>query len=89
MAAFAWSERRMLENLDKAVIMLDNFNPERCKNISDELSEMGLREHVWLEASGGITLDDLENWRECGLDVLSTSTINRGTTPLDLTMLIV
>ncbi len=89
MAAFAWSEKRMLENLDKAVIMLDNFNPERCKNISDELSEMGLREHVWLEASGGITLEDLENWRECGLDVLSTSTINRGTTPLDLTMLIV
>ena len=48
---------------------------------------MGLREHVFLEASGGIVLDDLEDWRECGLDVLSTSTINRGTTPLDLTMI--
>ena len=48
---------------------------------------MGLREHVFLEASGGIVLGDLENWRECGLDVLSTSTINRGTNPLDLTMI--
>ena len=48
---------------------------------------MSLREHVVLEASGGIVLDSLEDWRECGLDVLSTSAINRGTTPLDLSML--
>ena len=67
--------------------MLDNFGPEKCKSVADELTEMGLREHVFLEASGGIVLDDLEDWRECGLDVLSTSTINRGTTPLDLTMI--
>ena len=40
-----------------------------------------------LEASG-ILLENIEDWRECGLDVLSTSTINRGTTPLDLSMLV-
>ena len=62
---------------------LDNFNPERCKAVADELAEMGLREHVVLEASGGILLENIEDWRECGLDVLSTSTMNRGTTPLD------
>jgi len=87
MAAFTWSERRMIDGLDRLVIMLDNFGPEKCKSVADELTEMGLREHVFLEASGGIVLDDLEDWRECGLDVLSTSTINRGTTPLDLTMI--
>ncbi len=87
MAAFSWSERRMVDGLDRIVIMLDNFSPEKCKSVADELTEMGLREHVFLEASGGIVLGDLEDWRECGLDVLSTSTINRGTTPLDLTMI--
>ena len=87
-AAFTWSERRMIDGLDRLVIMLDNFSPERCKAVADELTEMGLREHVVLEASGGIVLDSLEDWRECGLDVLSTSTINRGTSPLDLSMLI-
>ena len=87
MAAFTWSERRMVDGLDRIVIMLDNFDPEKCKNVANELTEMGLREHVFLEASGGIVLNDLEDWRECGLDVLSTSTINRGTTPLDLTMI--
>ena len=88
MAAFTWSERRMVDGHERLVIMLDNFNPERCKAVADELTEMGLREHVVLEASGGILLENLEDWRECGLDVLSTSTINRGTTPLDLTMLV-
>ena len=88
MAAFTWSERRMIDGCDRLVIMLDNFGPERCKAVADELVEMGLREHVVLEASGGISLEKLEEWRECGLDVLSTSTINRGTTPLDLSMLI-
>ena len=87
MAAFTWSERRMIDGHDRLVIMLDNFSPERCKAVADELTEMGLREHVVLEASGGIVLDSLEDWRECGLDVLSTSTINRGTSPLDLSML--
>ena len=88
MAAFAWSEKRMIEGCDRLVIMLDNFGPERSKAVADELSEMGLREHVVLEASGGIVLSELEEWRECGLDVLSTSTINRGTEPLDLSMLV-
>jgi nicotinate-nucleotide pyrophosphorylase (carboxylating) len=88
MAAFAWSEKRMVEGCDRLVIMLDNFGPDRCKSIADELTEMGLREHVVLEASGGILLANLEDWRECGLDVLSTSTINRGTKPLDLSMLV-
>ena len=60
----------------------------RIEERADELVEMGLREHVVLEASGGILLENLEDWRECGLDVLSTSTINRGTTPLDLSMLV-
>ena len=71
MAAFTWSERRMIDGCDRLVIMLDNFGPERCKSVADELTEIGLREHVVLEASGGILLADLEDWRECGLDVLS------------------
>jgi nicotinate-nucleotide pyrophosphorylase (carboxylating) len=88
-AAFTWSERRMKEDLPKLVVMLDNFSAERCKIVVDELDEMGLREHVLIEASGGITLSGLEEWRQCGVDVLSTSVINRGTKPLDLSMLIV
>jgi nicotinate-nucleotide pyrophosphorylase (carboxylating) len=88
MAAMIWSSRRSSENLSKLVIMLDNFNPERCKAVADEMTELEVREHVILEASGGITFDDINDWKECGLDILSTSTINRGVAPLDVSMLV-
>ena len=49
---------------------------------------MGLREAVILEASGNITFEKLGEWFECGVDVISTSAINRGVKPLDISMII-
>ena len=87
-AATTWKQRKETEALPQLVLMLDNFGPERSKEMGVELTEMGLRDVVVLEASGNIVFDDLEEWRECGVDVLSTSAINRGTVPLDVSMLI-
>ena len=86
MAAMVWAQRRE-EGVDRLVIMLDNFTPELCKSVSEQLIDQGLRQHVVLEASGGITFSSLKSWRECGLDVVSTSAINRGVKPLDISML--
>lgn len=72
----------------KPVIMLDNFGPERCKDMVIQLEDMGLRNTVFLEASGNITFDTLDEWFECGVDVISTSAINRGVKPLDISMII-
>jgi len=88
MAAMVWSQRRASEGLDRLVIMLDNFTPEACKIVSEQMEEQGVREHVVLEASGGIVFSDLKSWHECGLDVVSTSVINRGVSPLDVSMLV-
>ena len=88
MAAMVWSQRRASEGLDRLVIMLDNFTPEACKTVSEQMEEQGVREHVVLEASGGIVFSDLKSWHECGLDVVSTSVINRGVSPLDVSMLV-
>ena len=87
-AAMMWSQRRS-EGVDKLVIMLDNFNTDQCREVSGEMTDAGIREHVILEASGGIKFDSLDQWRECGADVLSTSAINRGVAPFDLSMLMV
>jgi nicotinate-nucleotide pyrophosphorylase (carboxylating) len=87
-AAMIWGQRRSGEKVDRLVIMLDNFSPEQCKSISEQMSDQGVREHVVLEASGGITFNDLKSWHECGLDVVSTSAINRGVKPLDVSMLV-
>ena len=71
----------------KAVIMLDNFGPEKSKQVVSQLEDMGLRDAVYLEASGNITHEKLDQWFECGIDVLSTSAINRGVKPLDMSMI--
>ena len=86
-AAAIWNQRE-IEDKPKLVIMLDNFGPERCKDVASQIVDMGLRESVLIEASGGIVFDSLTDWYECGLDVLSTSALNRGVTPLDLSMLL-
>ncbi len=86
-AAAMWQQSH--EDVDtKLVVMLDNFGPERCKETVIQLEEMGLRSAVLLEASGNITFDTLDDWFECGVDVISTSAINRGVKPLDISMII-
>lgn len=75
------------ESGHKPVIMLDNFGPEKSKQVVNQLEDMELRDAVYLEASGNITHEKLEQWFECGIDVLSTSAINRGVKPLDMSMI--
>lgn len=85
-AAETWAER-MLDSEDKhrLVIMLDNMGAALSKDAALDLAARGLREYVWLEASGNIHFDELESWQSSGVDVLSTSGLHRAATPLDLT----
>lgn len=86
-AASIWSQRKDESDFQKLVIMLDNFGPEKSASAVEEIESMNLREFVILEASGGIEIESLSQWHECGLDVVSTSAINRGTPPVDMSML--
>jgi nicotinate-nucleotide pyrophosphorylase (carboxylating) len=88
MAAMVWSQRRSDLTVPRLVIMLDNFSPEQCKTVNEQMEDQGIRDHVVLEASGGIVFDELKSWHECGLDVVSTSAVNRGVAPLDMSMLV-
>ena len=86
-AAAMWQQSH--QGIDgKLVVMLDNFGPERCKEMVAQLEDMGLRNTVLLEASGNITFETLDEWFECGVDVISTSAINRGVKPLDISMIV-
>ena len=86
-AAAMWQQSH--QGIDgKLVVMLDNFRPERCKEMVAQLEDMGLRNAVLLEASGNITFETLDEWFECGVDVISTSAINRGVKPLDISMIV-
>ena len=86
-AAAMWQQSH--QGIDgKLVVMLDNFGPERCKEMVTQLEDMGLRNAVLLEASGNITFETLDEWFECGVDVISTSAINRGVKPLDISLIV-
>ncbi|HIG03898.1 MAG TPA: hypothetical protein EYQ53_05915 [Candidatus Poseidoniales archaeon] len=84
-AAKAWKERGETQ---KCVIMLDNFSPARAFETHELLTAEGLRKYVLLEGSGGVDYSQLLEWGGKGVDVISTSLLNRSTTPLDLSMLV-
>ena len=74
------------EGSERVVILLDNMGPRQSSLVSRRLEEEGLREWCVLEGSGGICLEEVEEWTKCGVDLISTSSINRGVLPLDLSM---
>ena len=74
------------ESSERVVILLDNMGPELSSMVSRRLEEEGLREWCILEGSGGISLEQVKEWCACGVDLISTSSINRGVSPLDLSM---
>ena len=74
------------EGSERVVILLDNMGPRLSSQVSMRLEEEGLRDWCILEGSGGVTIDDVMEWSACGIDLISTSSINRGVSPLDLSM---
>jgi len=68
-------------------IMLDNIEVTECDEIIQQISKLNLHCKVYFEASGGITLENLDNWKNSLVNVISTSSIHRGTQPLDISLL--
>lgn len=88
-AAETWS--KIQENnakTDSVVLLLDNMGPSKARKIVTELERLGLRRWCILEGSGGITKDSISEWSTCGVDLVSTSAMNRGVNPLDVSMII-
>ena len=60
-------------------IMLDNFSPERTR---EAVKLIGGR--VEVESSGGITLDTLRDYGECGVDFISVGALTHSVKGLDM-----
>ena len=89
-ASRKWDEMQIdLGGCERIVLLLDNMTPDMCALIHSSLVEEGLREWCILEGSGGVVFDDLKKWQASGVDLVSTSALNRGVAPLDLSMKVV
>ena len=81
-------ETRSLEDIKKVLksgkadrIMLDNFSPAEIKEALKIINGA-----VETEASGGITLDNLEDYAATGIDFISSGAIIHQATSLDLSL---
>lgn len=86
-AASAWAEAQVeRDECEKIVLLLDNIGPEGCAEVHSKLMSEGLRAWCILEGSGGVKKSQIDQWVTSGVDLISTSALNRGVAPLDLSM---
>lgn len=71
------------------IIMLDNMNPQEIKNILETFKTESLREKILIEVSGGIDLNNIAEYAETGVDVVSSGYITHSAESLDLSLEII
>ena len=84
-----------VENIDDAVlvaqmgadiVMLDNFNPDDISECLNKLEELGLRDNVLIEVSGGITKDNILDYAGLNIDIISLGALTHSTRSLDFSL---
>jgi nicotinate-nucleotide pyrophosphorylase (carboxylating) len=83
--------RTLEETLEAAengtdIILLDNFTPEEIKGIIDTLRKKELRDRVLLEASGGITEENVKEYAQSGVDIISSGALTHSYKSADFNM---
>lgn len=71
------------------IILLDNMNPDEIRNVLNALENKGLRNKILIEVSGGINPDNIVNYGETGVDVISTGYITHSAKSLDMSLEII
>jgi nicotinate-nucleotide pyrophosphorylase (carboxylating) len=68
------------------IIMLDNFTPKQAKDAINLLRKKGFRDKVLVEASGGITEQNILEYAESGVDIVSLGEITHSARALDMSL---
>jgi len=69
---------------DADIIMFDNMTPSEIRHCLDVLGERSLREGRLFEASGGITMENVEEYAATGVDILSMGCLTHSVTSLNV-----
>jgi nicotinate-nucleotide pyrophosphorylase (carboxylating) len=84
-----------VENLDDAIIaansgvdiiMLDNMNFNDIELVLAALEKKGCRDKVLIEVSGGINLNNIAEYAETRVDIISSGYITHSATALDMSL---
>ncbi len=71
------------------IVMLDNFSPRGVREAIALLGSEGLRSRVLVEASGGISEQNILQFANAGVDILSLGELTHSTRALDMSLKIV
>ena len=71
------------------VIMLDNMSPEAVIEAVKLRNKMGLKGKVLFEVSGGITLDNINDYAGTAVDIISSGSLTGSVMSLDFSLEIV
>ena len=86
-------EVRSLEELEQVLehgaeaVLLDNMTPEQVRQAVERVAKLDRR--VPLEASGGVTLDNVRAYAETGVNFISVGALTHSAPAVDLSMRIV
>ena len=69
-----------------AIIMLDNMHPLQISKVINVLKQLGLRNKVKIEASGGIDADNIKSYAKSGVDMISVGKLTSSVSGLDLNL---
>lgn len=72
-----------LQTTNGLAILLDNFSPNVAKKI---LSKIKTPEGVIYEASGGITTDNISEWAQTGVDIISLGALTHSPKAADVSL---
>ena len=84
-----------VETLDDAVecvengadiVMLDNMSGDEVKNVIDELEKLNIRQNSLIEVSGGITKDNIMDYVEYGVDIISIGALTHSSRSLNFSL---
>jgi nicotinate-nucleotide pyrophosphorylase (carboxylating) len=85
-------EVESLEDMLKAasfgadIIMFDNMRPDKIREGVELLKSEGKRDRVLLEASGGITPENVSEYAATGVDVVSLGALTRSARWIDFSL---
>lgn len=68
------------------IVMLDNMEPAEVKHVIEFLKKENLRDNAIIEVSGGINSDNIIQYANTGVDVISTGYITHSARSLDLSL---
>ncbi len=68
------------------IIMLDNCTLDKVRKAIETLEQKGLRSKVLVEVSGGIKLENLEDYVKTGVDIISSGELTHSAKIIDISL---